>query len=108
MWLTSSITFDYNVHNCVDSELRTSLHRRSPDQANIVHCCAAYGTTAIVAKTEEELEDRRQALFGDYDTAEDVVVNLPATKEDGHMQNGGNQLQNGGHAPQKVPFGVRS
>lgn len=40
-------------------------------------CHAAYGSNATVAKTEEELEDRHTALFGDYDNADDIKVDLP-------------------------------
>lgn len=29
-----------------------------------------------MAKTEEELEDRRNALYGDYDNADDVMINV--------------------------------
>jgi len=37
----------------------------------------AYGAHATVAKTAEELEDRRAALFGDEGTgASDIVVNF--------------------------------
>lgn len=46
----------------------------------IILCLAflpAYGSTATIAKTEEELEDRRAALYGDGRNADDVVINLP-------------------------------
>ena len=47
----------------------------------IILCLAflpAYGSTATVAKTAEELEDRRAALYGDGRNADDVVIKLPA------------------------------
>ena len=47
----------------------------------IILCLAllpAYGSTATIAKTAEELEDRRAALYGDARNADDVVINLPA------------------------------
>ena len=46
----------------------------------IILCLAflpAYGSTATIAKTAEELEDRRAALYGDGRNADDVVINLP-------------------------------
>jgi len=43
----------------------------------------AYGAHATVAKTSEELEDRRAALYGDEGTdASDIVVNFQ-THDDG-------------------------
>ena len=47
----------------------------------IILCLAflpAYGSTATIAKTAEELEDRRSALYGDGSNADDVVINVPA------------------------------
>ena len=47
----------------------------------IILCLAflpAYGSSATIAKTAEELEDRRAALYGDGSNADDVVINLPA------------------------------
>jgi hypothetical protein len=66
---------------------------------------AAYGANATVAKTEEELEDRHRALFGDADNADDITIDLPASN--GHAyedhvngdagRNGNAQMQNGGN-----------
>ena len=39
---------------------------------------AAYGSNATVAKTEEELEDRHQSLFGDADSADDIKITMPS------------------------------
>ena len=39
---------------------------------------AAYGSNATVAKTEEELEDRHQSLFGDADGADDIKITMPS------------------------------
>lgn len=40
---------------------------------------AAYGSNATVAKTEEELEDRHQSLFGDADSADDIKISMPSS-----------------------------
>ena len=48
---------------------------------------AAYGSNATVAKTEEELEDRHQSLFGDADSADDIKITMPS-----------NNTANGKHA----------
>lgn len=47
----------------------------------------AYGFNATIAKTAEELDDRRAALYGDGRDANDVVVNVPAA-DSGVDQNG--------------------
>ena len=47
----------------------------------------AYGANATVAKTAEELDDRRAALYGDGRDRDDVVIDLPAY-ENGHAGNG--------------------
>lgn len=39
---------------------------------------AAYGSNATVAKTDEELEDRHQSLFGDADSADDIKITMPS------------------------------
>ena len=44
----------------------------------LVCAAAAYGSTATVAKTEEELEDRHQSLFGDADSADDIKITMPS------------------------------
>ena len=47
----------------------------------------AYGSTAAVAKTAEELEDRRAALFGDDGMdASDVVVDLHSSYANGAVE----------------------
>jgi len=64
---------------------------------------AAYGANATVAKTEEELEDRHRALFGDADNADDITIELPASNGHAHEdhvngdagRNGNAQMQNG-------------
>ena len=38
-----------------------------------------YGANAVVAKTEEELYDRHVALFGDANSADDIVVEMSET-----------------------------
>ena len=43
-----------------------------------MRAAAAYGSTATVAKTEEELEDRHQSLFGDADSADDIQITMPS------------------------------
>lgn len=46
----------------------------------LVLCLAflpAYGDNATIAKTAEELEDRRAALYGEGRDANDVVIDLP-------------------------------
>lgn len=40
---------------------------------------AAYGSNARVAKTDEELEDRHQSLFGDADSADDIKITMPSS-----------------------------
>ena len=47
----------------------------------------AYGFNATIAKTAEELDDRRAALYGEGRDANDVVVNMPAV-ESGVAENG--------------------
>lgn len=47
----------------------------------IILCLAflpAYGSNPTIAKTAEELEDRRAALYGDGRDADDVLINVPA------------------------------
>ncbi|KAL3160198.1 hypothetical protein ABBQ32_010959 [Trebouxia sp. C0010 RCD-2024] len=72
----------------------------------IIVCLAylpAYGSNATVAKTEEELEDRHQSLYGDADSADDIKISMPRNDNaDGTQSNGnaGNnqipaQVQNG-------------
>ncbi|KAL0051690.1 hypothetical protein WJX82_000289 [Trebouxia sp. C0006] len=72
----------------------------------IIICLAylpAYGANATVAKTEEELEDRHRALFGDADNADDITIELPASNGHAHEdhvngdagRNGNAQMQNG-------------
>ena len=38
----------------------------------------AYGDNATIAKTVDELEDRRAALYGEGRDADDVVIDVPA------------------------------
>lgn len=74
---------------------------------------AAYGSNATVAKTEEELEDRHQSLYGDADSADDIKISMPRNDNaDGTQSNGnaGNnqipaQVQNG--ADSAHPLRVR-
>lgn len=47
----------------------------------------AYGARATIAKTAEELDDRRAALYGDGRDANDVVLNVP-TFTHGAVQDG--------------------
>ena len=54
---------------------------------------AAYGANATIAKTEEELEDRHQSLFGDADNADDIKISMPT---DGHA-NGTHDHDVSGH-----------
>ena len=56
-----------------------------------------------MAKTEEELEDRHRALFGDADNADDITIELPVSNGHAHEdhvngdagRNGNAQVQNG-------------
>ena len=56
-----------------------------------------------MAKTEEELEDRHRALFGDADNADDITIELPASNGHAHEdrvngdagRDGNVQMQNG-------------
>lgn len=57
---------------------------------------AAYGANAIVAKTNEELEDRDAALYGDYSNEDDIKINMP-----------GNAQGNGGEVEMQTAAGNR-
>lgn len=43
-----------------------------------------YGENAMVAKTAEELADRQVALYGDYNNADDIMVQMhvPDSQQD--------------------------
>ena len=57
-----------------------------------VNCfLVAYGANAIVAKTDEEIADRESSLYGDYDNADDIKINMPGSKP----SNGEIEMQNG-------------
>ena len=66
-------------------------------------CAAAYGSNATVAKTEEELEDRHQSLYGDADSADDIKISMPS-----------NDISNGAHgngdaaSKRQIPAQVQS
>lgn len=49
--------------------------------ANKCQSLAAYGSNATVAKTDEELEDRHQSLFGDADNADDINISMPSNNQ---------------------------
>lgn len=64
---------------------------------------AAYGSTATVAKTEEELEDRHQSLFGDADSADDIRIPMPSSEHANGEHANGTRLNGRPGSNGKIP-----